>query len=146
MVARCKPVPRPVEQQVNGAVVARCKAAAAIVQKEFNLSLFGFDVILPCRSSSASTPSTSSNTSTDSPGDAATDIEITTDDTPLCEARDVDILVIDVNFFPSYKEVGDFPQRLSALLRSKAGLPPWSAAMGDVLPAEELRCACKATS
>ena len=32
------------------------------------------------------------------------------------------LVVIDVNFFPSYKEVPDFPQRLREFLRKKAGM------------------------
>jgi hypothetical protein len=35
------------------------------------------------------------------------------------------MLVIDVNFFPSYKEVPDFPTKLRAYLRRAAGLRPW---------------------
>ena len=79
---------------IDAEVVEKCKAAAVVIQHEFSLSLFGFDVIVPA----VSNPDGSQ-----------------------------DILVIDVNFFPSYKEVGDFPQRLCALLRQKAGLPPWGA-------------------
>jgi hypothetical protein len=33
-----------------------------------------------------------------------------------------DLVVIDVNYFPSYKEVPDFPQRLRRFFRSKAGM------------------------
>ena len=32
------------------------------------------------------------------------------------------LVVIDVNYFPSYKEVPDFPQRLREFLRKKAGM------------------------
>ena len=32
------------------------------------------------------------------------------------------LVVIDINFFPSYKEVPDFPQRLREFLRKKAGM------------------------
>ena len=32
------------------------------------------------------------------------------------------LVVIDVNFFPSYKEVPDFPQRLREFLRKKVGM------------------------
>ena len=35
---------------------------------------------------------------------------------------DIELVVIDVNYFPSYKEVPDFPQKLRKFLRSKAGM------------------------
>ena len=35
------------------------------------------------------------------------------------------IVIIDVNFFPSYKEVKDFPTKLNNFLRKKAKLPVW---------------------
>jgi hypothetical protein len=138
-----KPTARVIEQEVNSAVVSRCNAAAAIVQEEFNLSLFGFDVIIPSRSSSASTPSTASSSSdslADSPSGTAVGAESEAVESAMTSSGGpggVEILVIDVNFFPSYKEVGDFPQRLTALLREKAGLPPWdSAAKADFGAAE----------
>lgn len=56
-------------------------AAANALKAEFNLTLFGFDVIR---------------------------------DNKMNE-----LFVIDVNFFPSYKEVADFPQRLKMFLKSK---------------------------
>jgi len=37
----------------------------------------------------------------------------------------LDFVVIDVNFFPSYKEVEDFPSRLRQFLRRRAGLQPY---------------------
>lgn len=33
-----------------------------------------------------------------------------------------DLVVIDVNYFPSYKEVPDFPRKLRRFFRSKAGM------------------------
>ena len=33
-------------------------------------------------------------------------------------------MVIDINYFPSYKEVIDFPSRLRRFLRSKANIQP----------------------
>jgi inositol-1,3,4-trisphosphate 5/6-kinase/inositol-tetrakisphosphate 1-kinase len=49
------------------------------------------------------------------------------------ESREVgsQMLVIDVNFFPSYKEVPDFPTKLRAYLRRAAGLGPWNADVKD---------------
>lgn len=37
-----------------------------------------------------------------------------------------ELVVIDVNYFPSYKEVPDFPQRLRKFLRQKAGMALYS--------------------
>ena len=39
--------------------------------------------------------------------------------------RPADILVVDVNYFPSYKNVPDFPAKLRAHLRHAARLPAW---------------------
>jgi len=77
------------------------------ISSEFGLSLFGFDVIVPVENC---VPSSSSSKS--------------------CTGTDVTFsgrksLVIDVNFFPSYKEVPDFPSRLRAYLRKASGFPPW---------------------
>jgi hypothetical protein len=59
---------------------ARIIEAANALKAEFNLSLFGFDVIIPCNSNN--------NISNDS------------------NSNDVkELVIIDVNFFPSYKEV-----------------------------------------
>jgi hypothetical protein len=37
-----------------------------------------------------------------------------------------ELVVIDVNYFPSYKEVPDFPRRLRKFLRQKAGMPVYT--------------------
>ena len=74
---------------------ARIAAAAAEISAEFGLSLYGFDVIVPLPAS----------------------VEEGGVPPPL--------LVIDVNFFPSYKNVPDFPSKLRAYLRRAAQLPPW---------------------
>jgi hypothetical protein len=39
---------------------------------------------------------------------------------------DFELVVIDVNYFPSYKEVPDFPRRLRKFLRQKAGMPVYT--------------------
>lgn len=78
---------------IASAIIEKCKEAAILIEKEFELTLFGFDVIIP------------------------TGTNITQDDWKL--------IVIDVNFYPSYKEVVDFPQILRKLLRRKADLDPY---------------------
>jgi inositol-1,3,4-trisphosphate 5/6-kinase/inositol-tetrakisphosphate 1-kinase len=62
--------------------------AATSIKEEFGLTLFGFDVIVPCNK-----------------GD-----------------NSEDMLIIDVNYFPSYKEVSDFPTKLRSYLRRRAGM------------------------
>jgi hypothetical protein len=93
------------------------RASAAAIQDEFGLSLFGFDVIIPTSVAPyAMSPSDSldnsvhSNYSTQS---TQSDIINTTTQAPQ-------IVVIDVNYFPSYKEVKDFPSRLKGFLRKVA--------------------------
>jgi len=66
-----------------------CQRTATAIREEFGLSLFGFDAILP------------------------------NDRCPSPSAVAVKIVVIDVNYFPSYKEVSDFPFRLKNFLRSQ---------------------------
>lgn len=65
-------------------------AAASAIRTEFQLSLFGFDVIIP------------------KPSPSTTSIPPST------------LLIIDVNYFPSYKEVGDFPTRLRSFLKKRS--------------------------
>lgn len=77
----------------------RFEMVAEAIRDGFGLSLFGFDVILP-------------NNSHSSP-----DVGVA--------APERDLVVIDVNFFPSYKEVEDFPFRLKKFLRKRAGLQPY---------------------
>jgi hypothetical protein len=43
----------------------------------------------------------------------------------VISAKDGQLYVIDVNFFPSYKDVHDFPSRLRAHLRDKASMTKW---------------------
>jgi inositol-1,3,4-trisphosphate 5/6-kinase/inositol-tetrakisphosphate 1-kinase len=58
------------------------------IREAFGLTLFGFDVITPTNEQGGE-----SEIETESP-----------------------VMVIDVNYFPSYKEVPDFPQRLKKYL------------------------------
>lgn len=64
----------------------------------FGLTLFGFDVIIPTNY-----------------------VESFVSEHVLYKKQG-DMVVIDVNFFPSYKEVEDFPSRLRQYLRRRAGL------------------------
>ena len=81
--------------------------AATVIKQSLGLSLFGFDVIIP----TLPVPGPRQHHSMD--GVAEENI------------TGSDLLVIDVNFFPSYKEVSDFPVRLRSFLRDCAGLPKW---------------------
>lgn len=91
----------------------RFRATAAVIQKALGLSLFGFDVIVPTRGRGAASfdPSLTGGS-----GSAAGGID---------KEEEEQLLVIDVNFFPSYKEVKDFPLRFRAFLRQRAGLEKW---------------------
>ena len=75
------------------------KNAAQAIRKEFELSLFGFDVVRPSRESRARRNN----------GECGGDEEMGSE-----------LVIIDVNYFPSYKEVADFPQKFRAFLAAKA--------------------------
>lgn len=45
------------------------------------------------------------------------------------EEKELELVVIDVNYFPSYKEVPDFPQKLRKFLRQKANMTPMAATL-----------------
>jgi hypothetical protein len=72
------------------------RKAARLIAEEFGLSLFGFDVIIP--------------------------IAYNNNDRVDYESE---LVVIDVNFFPSYKEIPDFPHRLRSFLRQSALFPKY---------------------
>lgn len=74
------------EESLESDIQMQLLSSARLIQEEFGLSLFGFDVLVLPRSA--------------------------------CGGR---IVVVDVNYFPSYKEIGDFPQRLRTFLRRTAG-------------------------
>jgi len=82
------------------------RATAAAIRQEFGLTLFGFDAIVPSTSSLASAHTSLSASSSS------------------CAAS-IDLVVVDVNFFPSYKEVSNFPTRLRSFLRKAGHLSPW---------------------
>ena len=72
---------------------------AAALRSEFGLTLFGFDCIIPTMN------------------------EKTADSCAACMRKyTTTIEIIDINFFPSYKEVEDFPRRLKDYLRHRAGI------------------------
>jgi hypothetical protein len=139
----------------------RFRQAAMAIKEEFGLSLFGFDVIVPRRSSHGHCSLTchgddscvcdnKNHKNTSSHGDTISNrcenssifshnipqIKIdnginsvsTNSDTvrtkySIPSSIDIDdLVVIDVNYFPSYKEVPDFPKRLRRFFRSKAGM------------------------
>lgn len=77
--------------------------------------MFGFDAILPNSSLSGANSNTSASTSIQNISDS--NKAGSEEDTKSAEAPK--IVVIDVNYFPSYKEVKDFPYRLKKYLHSR---------------------------
>ncbi|EWM20582.1 hypothetical protein Naga_101460g1, partial [Nannochloropsis gaditana] len=73
--------------------------AARLLQGAFQLQLFGFDVIVPTYGEG----------------------EREGDEGGREGGWEAELVVVDVNFFPSFKEVEDFPARLRAFLRERAG-------------------------
>ena len=86
-----------------------------LIKEEFGLTLFGFDVII--LSESQRFNSISSDKHNNSSG-IVNSISVNSNSVGL----DDQLVVIDVNYFPSYKEVGDFPLRLRQFLGKKAYL------------------------
>lgn len=104
------------------------EAASAALRKEFGLSLFGFDVIIPSLhthfANSHDTPTSNGCTApcavnVDTNGSTLHNSAAVEDCTSNGASPAPNIVVIDVNYFPSYKEVKDFPARLKRFLRSK---------------------------
>ena len=121
------------------------KQTAMAIKDEFGLSLFGFDVIIPndeLESGKANTSKSGNGTSTISqnPTNCSSafrvgnskcrlneDCELSGDSKSAPHLFEGDVsecrrkpMVIDVNYFPSYKEVSDFPTRLRRFLKKKA--------------------------
>lgn len=112
-----------------------CTAAA--IREEFGLSLFGFDVIIPtaeqpeqnsdmacsfinsCSLGSQSSVSSSFSCSPRRERSGGRDSE--SNESSLGGELLRKPMVIDVNYFPSYKEVSDFPIKLKKFLCKKAG-------------------------
>ena len=85
------------------------------LKEAFGLEIFGFDVLIT--SSSSITSTTNWSTSNDSTTDDATKRGSSS-----TSSNDVkrSMLVVDVNYFPSYKEVPDFPALLAKFLTGRA--------------------------
>eukprot|EP01041_Mallomonas_annulata_P008895 gene8895-18412_t len=91
----------------------RFQATAEAIQRAVGLSLFGFDVIVPTSSVIVD-------------GDSSVVVENYDSSADIHSIQQQpELVVIDVNFFPSYKEVSDFPSRFKSFLRTKAGLLEW---------------------
>lgn len=89
---------------LNNINIEHIHTVASEIRSEFGLSLFGFDLILTDNNSSSSVVG-SNGYGTSNP---------LSDSTPVSN-----MLIVDINYFPSYKEVVDFPARLKTFLRSK---------------------------
>ncbi len=79
--------------------------AAKIIKNEFGLSLFGFDVIISDDNKTEQVHAVRTYLLTYS---------LTYSLTQVCGLQ-----IIDVNYFPSFKEVRDFPERLRKFLFTK---------------------------
>lgn len=98
----------------------RFRETAEVIKHEFGLTLFGFDVIIPI-----------DDNVDDNDGvedcivdnvDGCVDTYSNSSSNIHSNSQDATIMVIDINYFPSYKEVKDFPSRLRRFLRSKANI------------------------
>jgi inositol-1,3,4-trisphosphate 5/6-kinase/inositol-tetrakisphosphate 1-kinase len=85
---------------VSTSLMDRFRFIAWGIKRYFGLSLFGFDVVLRSNTNNTIKEDSDNNCS--------------------------DLIVVDVNYFPSYKEVDDFPERLLVFLRAAAKMPPWN--------------------
>lgn len=101
------------------------KQAARLMSAQFGLTLFGFDVIFNHQHDMESNQnlnivlssvSSSSSSSSSSPikSSAVDDTSVT----HLHSCSPISLIVVDVNYFPSYKEVSDFPIRLRRFLKA----------------------------
>jgi hypothetical protein len=90
---------------LNPSVAELFVRTASELRKTFGLTLFGFDVIFPADAVAV--------TEEDDAGSHEKKSTIETVD--FSQSRK--LMVIDVNYFPSYKEVKDFPDRLRSYLR-----------------------------
>ncbi len=98
------------------------------LKKTFGLTLFGFDVIVP--TTTVNTTLSSSTSCSSSSQDLAEEFHPhesmegnETEENHLSNStskQQPKLMIIDVNYFPSYKEVKDFPTKLKNYLRKKA--------------------------
>ena len=107
------------------------------IKEEFGLSLFGFDLIVPVQRRGGTIKvereivieADSIDMKVDSVSIAAVESEMLSDllmnDDDVEKDLELELVVIDVNYFPSYKEVPDFPMRLRRFLREKAVMSPY---------------------
>jgi hypothetical protein len=128
------------QQQKQQKREEKFKETAQLIAQHFQLSLFGFDVLIVSNlspSTNASSSSSSSSTQSSrrssnqplkqsdqlSPQISLDHVCLATaegeeeeleedDDNNNEEEEEEEIYVVDVNYFPSYKELGDFPTRL----------------------------------
>lgn len=104
---------------------------AAAIREEFGLSLFGFDVIIPTAEQSEhnSIYSCSHGSHSSVSGSCSCSLRRERSCGQDSESYESGVegellrkpMVIDVNYFPSYKEVSDFPIKLKKFLCKKAG-------------------------
>jgi hypothetical protein len=114
-------------------------ATVAALKNKFGLTLFGFDVIIPISRSqqlnqddrgSESNETKQSNSkfaryqySQETSSSTAKDFiegsecAMNEETKPITMLEEKKIMIIDINYFPSYKEVKDFPLRLRRYLR-----------------------------
>lgn len=107
-------------------MLQKLRGAALDIREEFGLSLFGFDVIAPTHAPFGGVRCANGKTrlmSTTEQGDIVIDESQAQRGVGRVEDEG-ELLVVDVNFFPSYKEVTDFPRRFRTYLRRVSGLPP----------------------
>jgi hypothetical protein len=78
---------------------------AKIISEGFGLSLYGFDVIVPSGSFPQSFQKNAAFSDHSAPA--------------IDDGLFLDLVVVDINFFPSYKEVHDFPEKLCQYLVRK---------------------------
>lgn len=114
-------------------IVELFNRTAAAIREEFGLSLFGFDVIIPtvelCSpednssvpcSCSCSLLHESDVCSCSCRGERSSGEESESYASSIEGEHFRKPMVIDINYFPSYKEVSDFPMKLRKFLRKKA--------------------------
>jgi hypothetical protein len=95
---------------------------AAALSEAFGLTLFGFDCIIPVIPTATPVAPENAPPNRDDTGNTIHHDSDSDSDRSSGGYYPSHIEIIDVNFFPSYKEVEDFPVKLKAYLRRRAGL------------------------
>ena len=88
-----------------------------MIQRAFGLTLFGFDVIIPADVDAALI---STKTGKEQCGGPEIGAKVDIVGSKVEKRQEKHLLVIDINYFPSYKEVSDFPARLRQFLLKKS--------------------------